>query len=150
MAVQFSLCGCMCAQSTLELGPLCTTTPLQRLRGGREGNTEGRLFLLTRRGFKCEKKPALFDIHFKNWTECGINSRFTSKRSVKSIQRFSAQKPMTTLIPFGVWESARRQLLSHVCLQWPFFFLQYGLCLAAKLSCDKTKGNVVATCNPQT
>lgn len=36
MAVQFSLCGCMCVQSTLELGPLCTTTPLQRLREKRE------------------------------------------------------------------------------------------------------------------
>ena len=41
MAVQFPLCGCMCAQSTLELGPLCTTTPLQRLRGGGGGGGGG-------------------------------------------------------------------------------------------------------------
>lgn len=40
MAVQFSLCSCMCVQSTLELGPLCTNTALQRK--GKEGNTEGR------------------------------------------------------------------------------------------------------------
>lgn len=108
MAVQLSLCGCMCVQSTLELGPLCMTTPLQRQ--GERGKYRGQTFLLTRKGFKCKKKPALVDIHLKDGLcgsvelipclqlkECEINTLlFKAKRMTLIL----------TLIPFNVWEFA--------------------------------------------
>ena len=59
MAVQFSLCDCMCAvNSGAGASVYDHTTTKTR---GKEGNAEGRRSLFTRTGFKCEKKPALLE-----------------------------------------------------------------------------------------